>query len=94
MRMNFPTSRATARLLVTLAGLGAAASVLALTLPLFLGCSSGGYSGGRSDASVSDAQGPSQDALMPDLLTANSDGAVDLRRRGMVPCRSRRTCGS
>ena len=53
--------------------------MLALTLPLFWGCSSGGYSGGRSDASVRDAQGPSQDALMPDLVNANSDGAVDLR---------------
>ncbi len=53
--------------------------MLALALPLIGGCSRGGYTGRGSDASVRDAQGGPEDAWLPDLVAASSDGAVDLR---------------
>lgn len=64
-------------------GLGGARSLFAaaLALPVIAGagCSRGGYTGGRADASIRDAHGAPEDALLPDLVAGGSDGAVDLR---------------
>lgn len=57
----------------------AAGALFTLTLPLFAGCSSGGYNGRGADASVHDGHGMTQDASMLDLSPSNQDGAVDLR---------------